>query len=438
MDIRNRRALKSAAAERLGQAAYSPRKLALLHTAISLGAAFLIALVDFYLSHQIESTGGLSGMGMRSMLGTVQTTLQYALQLVLPFWEMGFVYASLQWARGERAEFSSLTEGFRRFGAVLRLRLLETFLYFGAAIACVYLSSMIFMSTSFSLPMMEEMMPLMENGTIEEIQQAIVEMPLEKMTSMMAPFFVIFGVLFLVVAVLFFYRFRMASFIVMDQPKIGGLFALVASRRMTRRRRWALLKLDLSFWWYYLLLALATAVCYGDALLRFAGVTLPISEEVAWFGFYLLGMLVQLAVCWYGYSYVQTTYATAYAQAELPIPAYGTTHADYFHGDIPCTRRLTEQEVAGDYEKNTGLVMAETLGKRDPMEIPAMLVASHGPFAWGKNADEAVYHAVVLEEIARMALLTESIRPDVKRADAYLLDKHYLRKHGKNAYYGQK
>ncbi|MBR5232258.1 MAG: L-ribulose-5-phosphate 4-epimerase [Clostridia bacterium] len=139
-----------------------------------------------------------------------------------------------------------------------------------------------------------------------------------------------------------------------------------------------------------------------------------------------------------GVVHTHSTYATSFAQAGVPITAYGTTHADYFHGDIPCTRRLTRQEVEGEYEKNTGLVMTETLGKRDPMEIPAMLVASHGPFAWGKDADEAVYHAVVLEEIARMALLTESIRPEARSADAYLLDKHYQRKHGKNAYYGQK
>ena len=139
-----------------------------------------------------------------------------------------------------------------------------------------------------------------------------------------------------------------------------------------------------------------------------------------------------------GIVHTHSTHATAFAQAGRSIPAYGTTHADYFYDDIPCARRLTKEEVETDYEKNTGLVMIETLACRNPMEVPAMLTTSHGPFAWGKDADEAVYHAVVLEEVARMSLLTEQINPKATPADKYLLDKHYLRKHGKNAYYGQK
>lgn len=138
-----------------------------------------------------------------------------------------------------------------------------------------------------------------------------------------------------------------------------------------------------------------------------------------------------------GIVHTHSTHATAFAQAGRSIPAYGTTHADYFHGDVPCARALTEEEVNSAYEKNTGLVIVETLEGQDPVATPAILVKNHGPFAWGKDANEAVYHAAVLEEVARMALLTEQMNPQVARADQYLLDKHYLRKHGKNAYYGQ-
>ena len=138
-----------------------------------------------------------------------------------------------------------------------------------------------------------------------------------------------------------------------------------------------------------------------------------------------------------GVVHTHSTYATAFAQAARSIPAYGTTHADYFHGDVPCTRKLTDSEVSEAYEKNTGLVIVEALKGRDPMEIPAMLLANHGPFAWGRDANEAMYHAAVLEEVARMAHLTEKLNPQVSRADSWLLDKHYERKHGKNAYYGQ-
>ncbi len=131
--------------------------------------------------------------------------------------------------------------------------------------------------------------------------------------------------------------------------------------------------------------------------------------------------------------------AVSWAQAGRALPAYGTTHADYFYGDVPCTRKLTDEEMAKDYEKNTGLVIAETFKEKeiDPEAVPAVLVAGHGPFSWGKDAAEAVYHAKVLEECAAMAMQTEEINPDVKRIEQGLLDKHYMRKHGPGAYYGQ-
>ncbi len=131
--------------------------------------------------------------------------------------------------------------------------------------------------------------------------------------------------------------------------------------------------------------------------------------------------------------------ATAWAQACRSIPLYGTTHADYFYGPIPCTRSLTMQEIKEAYEKNTGLVIIETFDQKElePMYTPAVLCANHGPFTWGKDPAQAVYHAVVLEEVAKMARKTELIAPDVKSAPDYLRDKHFYRKHGANAYYGQ-
>lgn len=129
--------------------------------------------------------------------------------------------------------------------------------------------------------------------------------------------------------------------------------------------------------------------------------------------------------------------ATAWAQAGRDIPFYGTTHADYFYGAIPCTRQLTEAEVVTEYEKNTGSVIIERLNGIKPLEVPGALVRSHGVFAWGKDSLNAVHNAVVIEAIAQMALKTEVICPSVNTAPDYLLNKHYLRKHGKNAYYGQ-
>ncbi|MCQ2428866.1 MAG: L-ribulose-5-phosphate 4-epimerase [Clostridia bacterium] len=141
-----------------------------------------------------------------------------------------------------------------------------------------------------------------------------------------------------------------------------------------------------------------------------------------------------------GVVHTHSTYASAWAQAGRAIPFYGTTHADYFHGEIPCTRSLTAEEVAEAYEKNTGTVIRETFteGGYDWIGTPGVLVRNHGVFSWGKDAAEAVYHAVVMEAVAKMAVETERINPAVTPAPDYLLEKHYQRKHGKNAYYGQK
>ena len=140
-----------------------------------------------------------------------------------------------------------------------------------------------------------------------------------------------------------------------------------------------------------------------------------------------------------GIVHTHSPHAVAWAQAGRAIPAYGTTHADYFYGPIPCARHLTQEELEEDYEKNTGNVIVETFRaqKLDPKAIPAVICHSHGPFTWGKDAAQAVYHAVVLEEVAKMAILTRQVDPSAAPAPQRILDKHYLRKHGPNAYYGQ-
>lgn len=138
-----------------------------------------------------------------------------------------------------------------------------------------------------------------------------------------------------------------------------------------------------------------------------------------------------------GICHVHSTYATAYAQAGKPIRALGTTHADYFYGDVACLRVLTKEEINEDYERNTGLVIVDHFKSKEILENPGILLEGHGVFTFGKNAMDSVFHASVLEEVAKMNYLTETINPLVSQMPAYLKDKHYLRKHGKNAYYGQ-
>ena len=137
-----------------------------------------------------------------------------------------------------------------------------------------------------------------------------------------------------------------------------------------------------------------------------------------------------------GIVHTHSTYATAFAQSGRDITPYGTTHADAFYGSVPCSRELTDEEIADKYEWNTGKVIAETV--TDPDAIPAILVKNHGVFTWGASPEKAVENAVTLEEVAKMAQITESLNAATPRIKQTLLDKHYLRKHGKNAYYGQK
>ena len=139
-----------------------------------------------------------------------------------------------------------------------------------------------------------------------------------------------------------------------------------------------------------------------------------------------------------GIVHTHSKWATTFAQAGMDIPAMGTTHADYFYGEIPCTRMLTEAEIEGEYEKETGAVIVETFADRDPVAIPGVIVHSHGPFAWGSNPMNAVHNAAVMEEVAFMDWHAMMINPEKGTMQQELLDRHYLRKHGNNAYYGQK
>ena len=141
-----------------------------------------------------------------------------------------------------------------------------------------------------------------------------------------------------------------------------------------------------------------------------------------------------------GIVHTHSTFATSWAQAKRDIPSYGTTHADTFYGAVPCTRKLTNEEIKTDYERNTGFVIIETLESKniEVLSVPGIIVGSHGPFSWGENPSKAVSNAVVLEEVAKMALITENLNDSITPIDKELQDKHYFRKHGKDAYYGQK
>jgi L-ribulose-5-phosphate 4-epimerase len=139
----------------------------------------------------------------------------------------------------------------------------------------------------------------------------------------------------------------------------------------------------------------------------------------------------------FGIAHTHSTFATAWAQAKKPIPCLGTTHADFLPCGVPCTRPLAKRRISGNYEEATGKQIADAFKKLSPMEVPMVLVASHGPFTWGDSPAKAVYHSVILEELAQMAFITKRLDPKIKTLFRELIEKHFFRKHGKNAYYGQ-
>ena len=250
-------------------------------------------------------------------------TLQYVQGLALPFWEIGFIFVALRFWRQEQVQPKDMLEGFRRFRQVMGLRLTELCLYFGAAFGCAYAASFIFALTPYSQKMMQYLTPFMnENATMEQVQETLMALPMEDLLAMSVPFMVIFGILFVLLFLTMHYKFRLADHLIMDQPNIGAMRALFFSGQLTKKKRWALLKLDLSFWWFYALMGVSVVVCYMDLLLPALGIQLPMAGDVAWLVFYVLSLLVQLVLFWQGKAYVQTTWAAAYEtlcrQLEVP------------------------------------------------------------------------------------------------------------------------
>lgn len=305
MDIRDIRGLKMAAREALNAASYDPKKLILIHTGASMALALVLALVDELLQQQIGGTGGLSGVGSRAILETAQTVLMYAQLAATLFWQIGYVYISLLMLRKKSVGPQDLLEGFRQFGPVLRLRLMEMLLYTGMALTCVYGGSLVFGMTPWAAPLEQAV----ELGTEEAILLAVEECAVP-LTIVMAAF----G---LVLMVPYMYRLRMTSFLLMDNPKIGARVAVGASRMMMFKNRMNLFKVDLSFWWFYLLQALTVLVAYGNELLPLMGVELPWSGKVSYYVFLILCYGGQLALFWWKGNEVQLTYAACY-EALLP------------------------------------------------------------------------------------------------------------------------
>ncbi len=304
MDILQRPALKAAGAESAwGQ---EPKKLILIHTGAVLLVSVILAVLDYLLEQGIGATGGLSGISLRSALSTVQTLLRYVQAFALPAWTCGYLAACLRLSRGEPADTSTLLAGFHRFGSVLRYSVLQGLIYTVLAIVCIYISSAIFLATPWSQPLMEIMEPVLTTGEIPE------ELFSSGLETAILPLLLIFCGLFLAVCLPIGYMLKFGQYALMDTEKIRARAAIRESARITKGHRWALLKLDLSFWWFYALEVLVGLLCYGDLLLAAAGVQLPWSEGVSYFLFLGLYALAEMGLYYWKKNAVSLTYAHAY------------------------------------------------------------------------------------------------------------------------------
>lgn len=315
MDLRNRRGLKYAAGEALAQAPRDPKRVIWIHTAVSVGIVLLVAIMDYVLSAQIENTGGLSGLGTRSVLTTVQSLLQMVQLAVLPFWEIGYLYASMKLYRREPTEPTDLMEGFRKFGPFLRAMLLRMVILVLLALICTYVATQIFLLTPLSDSMTEAMMPFLNDFSAldtvagEEAMMAAMEQAME---AAMVPLLALTGLVLSLVYIPIFYRLRLVNYSLLEHPKEGAWMAFRRSSWMMRGNCVKMFQLDLSFWWYYLLQGILTVICYGDVLLSLVGISLPWSGEVGFFVFYVLSLAGQFALYLFARNRVAVTYAAAY------------------------------------------------------------------------------------------------------------------------------
>lgn len=313
MDIRR---LKENADGTLAAAAYSPTRLVLIHTAAMLGLTLVLMAVNQLLSNSMGSAGGLSGMGTQSVLATAQVVLQLISMAVTPFWSAGLVNAAMGYVRRENVEPASLLEGFRRWKHILSSSLLIGMRYLGVAFIAVYLSSQLFVFTPFAVPLYEAALKMNGDPTSADLTLLLGD-SLETMT---AAYMVIFLIVFVVLSLPTYYRYRMVPYLIMDGEGMGGYRVMLTSRFLSRRHRMELFKVDLSFWWFYLGEIAISVLCVGYVILDAFGVKLPMSEDGAYWVFQLAAMACQLVLYCVAKPKMEVTFAHCYEALRNPEP----------------------------------------------------------------------------------------------------------------------
>lgn len=312
MTLPSSRQLREDAGRQLSKAR-EPQKIVLIYTGILLGVSAFSTVAQYLLGSGISQTGGLRNLGLRSMLSTVSNILPIAQYVILLCLGLGFAAAALRIARGQFASPKTLKAGFERFWPLAKCTLLQSLILLAVGFGSFYLAMAIYMFSPFSEGFFTIITPLLADESILSTGIPV----LDEATSLalmdqMWPMFIIFGILFLALAIPVTYRYRLVNYLIIDRPGIGAFAALRTSNSLMKGNKRRFFRLDLGFWWYYVLLSLASVVCYGDLVLAMLGISLPMSSTVSYFLFYALFLAADFGIYWFNLNRVEVTYALAY------------------------------------------------------------------------------------------------------------------------------
>ena len=329
MNVKNTRAIRAAAQEALA-VHQNPRRIPLAYAGISAALSLAVTIISYLISQNIDQMTGLANMGNRAVLSTIKTALPLAQLIFLMCLEMSYHMCVLRFARRRYVDLTDLKAGFPKFGAILRTKLLTIAVYLGLAIGAMYASVFLFMLLPISNAFYELMLPLLDSATILSGGIVIDDATLAAATAAIWPVFLIFAGIFGVLGLPILYSFRMVPYCVADNSQRSAMVILKESRTMMKGNKLSLFKLDLSFWWFFLAEGLITTTAYLDSILPLAGISLPWSDTVSYYGFYIISLMGQVLLSWAYLNRISVSRACFYEAIRPETPNQGVTLGNIF------------------------------------------------------------------------------------------------------------
>ena len=337
MNVKKPRDIRTAAMESLATQP-NHRKVPLVYAGFSALLALAVTIITYILAQKIDNMTGLANMGDRAIFSTIKSVLPVAQLIFLIGWEIGYLMCALRYARRRYVEPMDLKNGFSKFWPILRAKVLMGLVYIGMALVAMYTSVFIFMALPISNAFYEAVEPLLDTATIMNSTITIDEATLAALSSTMWPVFLIFAAVFIIVSMPTYYGFRMVSFCIIDKGSKGALAAMRDSKAMMKGHKRDLFKLDLSFWWFFLLEGIIGVICYLDTLLPMFGINLPWPGTVSYYGFYIVFLVCQTALYWAYLNRITVSRAIFYDAIRPQESAGGVTLGNIF-------------ELAKDYQE---------------------------------------------------------------------------------------